>query len=525
MKKVYVCDAIHKSGFEVLAKEDDIEVIDASKWAKDELMAKLGDADGVITRSPTEINEAFVDAGKNLKAIVRAGVGVDNVNIDACSKQGMIVMNVPTANTLAATELTMAHLLGTARAFPYAHNNLKLDREWKREKWYGVELSGKKLGIIGFGNIGSRVGIRAKAFGMEIVAYDPYISSTKVTDLGMSYTKNFDDILKCDFITIHTPKNKETIDMISYDEMAKMKDGVRLVNCARGGLYNEDALVKNLQNGKIAYLGIDVFAKEPATSHPLLELDNVIVTPHLGANTVESQQKIATQAASQIIEALRGTSYPNALNLPIKVEELPSFAPIYVELIQKMANMAAQINKSPIHGIKLEAKGEIGDFIEPMMTFALVGALSESLGDHINYVNATFTAEEKGIKTKTEVLPASAYKNLVTVHINTEEGVCSISGTVYSENELRITKINGFKTDFKPKGKMIILKNKDVPGVIMKVSSILSDAKINIADFRLGRDHSGSALAVILVDETIDKKILQKLNDLDECIWAKYAIL
>lgn len=525
MKKVYVCDAIHKSGFELLEKEDDIEVIDLSSCPKDELLTKISDADGVITRSPTEVNEAFVNAGKNLKAIIRAGVGVDNVDMGACSKQGIVVMNVPTANTIAAVELTMAHLLGTARAFPYAHNNLKLDREWKREKWYGIELKDKKLGIIGFGNIGSRVGIRAKAFDMDVVAYDPYISSSKVTDLGMTYTKNLDDILQCDFITIHTPKNKETINIIDEDEIAKMKDGVRLVNCARGGLYNEEALVKALRGGKIAYLGIDVFSCEPATSHPLLDLDNVIVTPHLGANTVESQQKIATQAASQIIEALRGVSYPNALNLPIRIEELPAFATPYIELIQKMANMAAQMNKSPIKSIKLEAKGDIGEYIKPMVTFALVGALSESLGDHINYVNATFTAKEKGIETQTSVLPAAAYRNLVTVNINTEKGVSSISGTIYGDDDLRITNINGFKTDFKPKGKMIVFKNHDVPGVIMSISSILTSANINIADFRLGRDGKGEALAVILVDQTIDKKLLQNLKELKECVWVEYVVL
>ncbi|PID47532.1 MAG: phosphoglycerate dehydrogenase [Proteobacteria bacterium] len=526
MRTVVVCDAIHESGFELLRGEDDIHLIDASKVNKDELLKTIKEADGVITRSSTDVDDKFLEAGSKLKAIVRAGVGVDNVDIDACSKKGVVLMNVPTANTIAAVELTMAHLLGVARSFPYAHNNLKQDRVWKREAWYGVELNQKKLGVIGFGNIGSRVAIRAKAFGMDIIAYDPYIPSSKVTDLGMRYTKNFDDILACDFITIHTPKNKETINMIDEEEISKMKDGVRLVNCARGGLYNEKALVKNLKSKKIAYLGIDVFDKEPATDHPFLDLDNVIVTPHLGANTLESQEKIATSAASQLIQALKGKSYPNALNLPLKLEDLPEFAPAYIELTQKMANLGAQINKAPITNITLEASGEISEYIKPMLTFALVGALSESLGDNLNYVNAKFIAKEKGIKTQTKSLASSDYKNLIKVSIITELETITINGTVFNEDEQRIVKINDFETDFKPSGKMIVFKNNDVPGVIMSISSILAKENINIADFRLGRNkNQNNALAVILVDNPIDKKIIKKLKELPTCLWASYAVL
>ncbi len=526
MKTIIVCDAIHQSGFDLLRKESDINLVDASKLDKEELLKNISNADGVITRSSTDVDEKFLEAGVNLKAIVRAGVGVDNVDIDACSKRGVVVMNVPTANTIAAVELTMAHLLGTARAFPYAHNNLKLDKIWKREAWYGVELYKKKLGIIGFGNIGSRVAVRAKSFGMDIVAYDPYIPSSKVTDLGMKYTQDFDDILKCDFITIHTPKNKETINMIDEDEISKMKDGVRLINCARGGLYNEEALIKNLKSKKIAYLGIDVFNKEPATDHPFLELDNVIVTPHLGANTLESQEKIATSAAEQLLQALQGKSYPNALNLPLKLEELPDFAPAYIQLTQKMANLAAQINKGPITNITLEASGDVEEFITPMLTFALVGALSESLGDNLNYVNAKFIADEKGIKTQTKKIISSDYKNLMRVSITTQNDTVAISGTVFDEDKERIVKINNFETDFKPKGKMIVFQNTDVPGVIMDVSSILTKANINISDFRLGRnENTKNALAVILTDSPIDKKILKQLKELPTCLNASYAVL
>ncbi len=525
-KKIIVCDSIHEKGFAILRGEKDIEVVDAVALPKDELLKVIGDADVAITRSSTDVDEKFLNAATNLKAIVRAGVGVDNVDQEGCSRRGIIAMNVPTANTIAAVELTMAHLLSTARSFTNANNHLKIDHVWNREKWYGVELCNKRLGVIGFGNIGSRVAIRAKSFGMEIVAYDPYIPSSKVTDLGMTYTQNFDDILACDFITIHTPKNKETTNMISYDEISKMKDGVRLVNCARGGLYNEQALYDGIKSGKIAFAGIDVFSKEPATNHPLLELEHVCVTPHLGANTFESQEKIAIQAAENAISAARGISYPHALNLPIKAEDLPAHIEPYLELVQKIGFLAAQLNRAAFKSIRLETEGEISDYANSLLTFGIVGVLKDVSEDKVNYVNAAFVANEKGIETKSEVVVNSGgYKNKVTLVLTTEKDVIRISGTVFGENEQRIVGINGFKFDFKPKGKMIIFKNRDVPGVIATITSILAKANINIADFRLGRGANQFAMAVILVDSDIDKEIITQLNKLENCIWVEYAIL
>ncbi|MBD3824117.1 MAG: phosphoglycerate dehydrogenase, partial [Epsilonproteobacteria bacterium] len=333
---IVVCDHIHEAGLDLLKNDPNINFVMAANEDKVKLLDIIGDADVAITRSSTDVDDKFIAAGKNLKAIVRAGVGVDNVDIDGCSKEGIIVMNVPTANTIAAVELTMAHMLSCMRMFPYSHNHLKHDRVWKREKWYGYELKGKRLGVIGFGNIGSRVAKRCKAFEMDIVAYDPYIHPSKVTDLDMTYTTNFEDILACDVITIHTPKNQETINMIGEKEIAKMKDGVVLINCARGGLYNEDALYKGLTSGKIRFAGIDVFNKEPAIDHPLLDLDNVTVSPHLGANTFESQYNIGVQAAQNAIEAAKGIAYPNAINLPIDETKIPAFVKPFIEMGQKI---------------------------------------------------------------------------------------------------------------------------------------------------------------------------------------------
>ncbi len=526
IKKVIVCDAIHQKGIDMLSSEADIEVYDAASLPKDELLDKIGEFDIAITRSSTPVNQAFLDKAKNLKAIVRAGVGVDNVDIEGCSKRGIIVMNVPTANTIAAVEMTMAHMLSCARSFPNANNHLKLDRVWKREKWYGIELFGKKLGVIGFGNIGSRVAIRAKAFGMDIVTYDPYIDPKKAIDLGVEYTENFDDILSCDFITIHTPKNKETVDMISYKEIEKMKDGVRLINCARGGLYNEDALYDGLKSGKIAYAGIDVFAKEPATDNKLLDLENISVTPHLGANTYESQEKIATQAASQAISAARGSSFPNALNLPIDESKMPSFVKPYLELTQKMGSLAAQVNKAPISTIKVVAEGEISNYLDSLLTFALVGALRESMGEQINYVNAEFVAKEKNIKIITETSKGdSAYKNRVDLYLSSSKGTIEVSGTAFGDDIQRVVRFDGFSLDVEPKGKMIIFKNTDVPGVIGDIGTILAKNGINIADFRLGRDDKSQALAVILVDNVISKEVLEELSNLEACISVSYVTL
>jgi D-3-phosphoglycerate dehydrogenase len=434
-------------------------------------------------------------------------------------------MNVPTANTIAAVELTMAHMLGCMRTFPQAHSELKDKRVWKRENWYGRELNAKKLGVIGFGNIGSRVAIRSLAFGMDVVAYDPYIKPSKATDLGVAYTTNFEDILACDIITIHTPKNKETVNMITAKEIAKMKEGVVLINCARGGLYNEADLLEGLKSKKVSFAGMDVFDKEPATSNPLLDLDNICVTAHLGANTLESQEKIAIEAATNALQAARGIAYPNALNLPVKVSEVPEFALGFLELAQKMAFLASQINKGAIESIKVTAEGEISAYLEPMATFAIVGAAKQSVGENVNYVNASFLMKEMGVEVSTrEDKNISGYKNKIGVKLTTVGGTtATICGTMFDENTARVMNINGFEVDVEPKGKMIFFKNSDVPGVIGDVGTILAKHSINIADFRLGRNQNKEALAVIIVDNDINSEVLSELSKLKAAISVTYA--
>ena len=420
----------------------------------------------------------------------------------------------------------MTHMLSCVRQFPYAHNNLKLDRVWRRQDWYGTELKDKKLGIIGFGNIGSRVGKRAKAFEMDVVAYDPYIDPRKATDCDIAYTTNFDDILACDIITIHTPKTEETIGMIGKEEIAKMKDGVVLINCARGGLYNEEALLEGLTSGKIHMAGIDVFNKEPATSHPLLDLNNVTVTPHLGANTKESQQNIAIQAAENAIQAGKNISYPNALNLPIKESELPDFLRPYLELVQKMGNLSAQATRSHIKSIKITTKGEVSDYIDSLTTFAMVGILTESLAESVNYVNAEFVAQERDIKIlKEKAKNTSGFTNKVTIKLVTENGDFTISGTVFGDHAQRIIDIDGYQLDLEPKGTLILFRNTDIPGVVGDIGRIVSENGLNIADFRLGRDNNAHALAVVKVDGNITKKLLNELSALEACISVTHVTI
>ncbi|WP_300761363.1 phosphoglycerate dehydrogenase [Helicobacter sp. UBA3407] len=522
---IVVCDHIHQSGLDLLSKDIEVEMLNLASLPKEELKKELYRADVAITRSSTDVDMSFLESATKLRAVVRAGVGVDNVDIENSSKKGVVVMNVPTANTIAAVELTCAHILNTIRRFPEANAQLKVERKWKREDWYGTELKDKKLGIIGFGNIGSRVGKRMKAFEMEVIAYDPYINPTKATDLGIGYTRNFDEILSCDIITIHTPKNKETINIINKEQITKMKDGVILINCARGGLYNEEALYEALESGKIRFAGIDVFAKEPGNSNKLLDLKNIYVTPHIGANTLESQEKIAIQAAEAALEAARGSSFPNALNLPIKENELPSFMKAYLELVQKMAFFAIQINKDEVRSITLEAEGEIRDYLASLSTFALVGILNATIGDKVNYVNAPYVAKERGIEVKLEGKESqSAYKNQIKLTLLTQNGEFSVRGAVFNESTPKIVNINNFALDIEPKGKMILFRNDDTPGVIGFVGTTLAKHNINIADFRLGR-YKKEALALIVVDDVVSQEVLNELASLEACISIKYAIL
>jgi D-3-phosphoglycerate dehydrogenase len=522
--KVVVCDHIHNDGMDILRNHNEIELIDACKFDKEKKLQSLNNAQGAITRSSTDVDDDFLQEGKSLKAIVRAGVGVDNVDINSCSKAGIVVMNVPTSNTIAAVELTMTHLLACMRNFVNCNNELK-SNIWNRENWYGTELKDKKIGVIGFGNIGSRVAIRAKGFEMDVIAYDPYIPASKVTSLDMTYTSDFDDILDCDIITIHTPKNNETKNMIAKAQIDKMKDNAILINCARGGLVNEDDLYNALKSKKIAMAGIDVFDKEPANHHRFLELENTTITPHVGANTIESQRRVAIAAANQIINAVRGASYVDALNLPIKDEENNEEVKPYFALAQKLGFMASMLSHGNIQSIKLNAFGIINKYDKALLTFTTVGVM-QHISENVNYVNAEHIAKEKDIKLEHIAKEKEGtFINKITIDLICDNKRICISGSIFDNVLERIVSINGFELDVNPKGNMILFKNSDVSGVVSQVSTILAEYNINISDLRMGRNDKKEALAVIITDEKISSVIIEKLSKIKACLSIDYIQL
>ncbi len=522
MFKVVVCDTISEKGIEILKNHKDVDLSIKTDVRKDELPKQLADADAIITRSATTIDKEFLSFCKNLKVIGRAGVGVDNIDLDEASKKGIVVINMPTGNTLAATEHTMTHMLSCLRFLPNANNELKRKHIWDRKKWMGIELYGKTLGIIGMGRIGSRVAVRSMSFGANVLVYDPYIKKEKAANIGAKIVDTLDELLKnSDIITIHTPKTEETYNMINAQEIEKMKDGVILINCARGGLYNEKALYDGLKSGKIRALGIDVFENEPQPNHPLFEFDNVFVTPHLGANTFESQIRVAEGIANSVIDALKGRGYENAVNIKMEEEEVSEIGKQFLGLAERMGSFLSQYIKSFIRKITIYTHGEIENYSNSLSLFASVGVLKNMVDDHINYVNAPYIAKERGL----EIIPKiykekTEFKNYILIKAEYDDNAAlEIGGTVFEPNKARIVYMNGFDMEIELTGNIIVFRNYDQPGIIGSVGAVLGKHKINIADFRLGRkEKSKEALSFIKTDEEVNDTILEEILNIDGAI-------
>ncbi len=524
MFKVAVCDSISEKGIELLKAEKEIEVELKAGVDKKELPLQLADVDAVITRSATTIDKEFLSHCKNLKVIGRAGVGVDNIDLDEASKKGIVVLNMPTGNTIAATEHTMTYMLNCLRFMPNANYELKYKHIWDRKKWMGIELSGKTLGIIGMGRIGSRVAVRAMSFGADVIVYDPYIKKEKATSIGAKITDSLDELLKeSDIITIHTPKTDETYNMIGEKEIEKMKDGVILINCARGGLYNEEALYNGLKKGKIRALGIDVFENEPQPNHPLQEFDNVFVTPHLGANTYESQIKVAEGIARSVIDALKGRGYENAVNIAMPEEEISDIGKQFLGLAERMGSFLSQYVKSFINKVTVYSHGEIENYNNSLALFTSVGVLKNMVDEHINYVNAPYIAKERGIEIDTKIYKQKTeFKNYMAIKAEYDNNKSiEIGGTVFEPNKARIVYMDGFDMEIELKGNIIVFRNTDKPGVIGMVGAILGKYNINIADFRLGRkEKMQEALSFIKTDEEVTDDILDELLSINGAIAA-----
>src|SRR3989339_23635 len=462
-------------------------------------------------------SDKITEAGKNLKIIGRAGVGVDNVDLPTATKNGVIVVNSPEGNTVAAAEHTWAMLLSMARQIPQAHGKLKAGN-WDRKSFKGVEVFNKTLGVVGLGKIGRRVASYALGMGMKVIASDPFVTEAYAKNLGVEL-KSFDDVIKeADFITFHIPKNKETAGMVNAAMIAKMKKGVRLVNVARGGIINEKDLYDALKSGRVAAAALDVFEKEPCESSPLFELDNVVVTPHLGASTVEAQVNVSVDVVEQIIEVLKGGAARSAVNIPSMKPELIAPVKPFMGLAEKLGNLAAQLADGPIAKVYVQYSGEVAENeVSPLTTVVLKGLLSPVMEMVVNFVNAPLVAKERGIEVvESKSKEAKDFASLIRVRVTTPRGERSVSGTIFAGAGDRLVEIDGFRVDAVPEGYLLILSNIDKPGMIGKVGTFLGGQSINIVAVDVGRVKVGEkAVMVLNVDGPVGDKVLADMTKID----------
>ena len=528
--RVLVTEHLADAGIKLLKEQDDIELTYEPELFRrfDEILRIIPEYDALITRSGTPVTRELLEKAERLKVVGRAGVGVDNIDLDTASRKGILVVNAPTGNTLAATEHTMGMMICAARMIPYAHKSLKEERKWERKRFMGVELAGKTLGIIGFGRIGSRVGVRAKAFDMKVIAYDPYIRREKAERLGVELVDDLDELLRrSDIITIHTPLTEETRNMITRREIEKMKDGVIILNIARGGIVNEKDLYDALVSGKVRSAGVDVFSVEPAVNNLLLNAPNIVVTPHIGANTFESQTNVAVIIANQVLSALRGEEVEFAVNAPYEDTTALRVLRPYMELAEKLGLFAVQVACSRAKEIVLEFRGDIAEDLKPLTTAFLKGFLRKVVDIPVNLINAPFLAKEKGISIVEVRRPEGInFKKLIKVICMSEGGEFTVSGTVMDGKFPKIVEINGFLFDLTPGGRFLLIRNFDVPGVIGKLGSILGRYNVNIAGFQLGRTEKGKeAKGVILVDDEVPPSAIDEIRAVPEVLEVKQVTL
>ncbi|HEV7238195.1 MAG TPA: phosphoglycerate dehydrogenase [Thermoanaerobaculia bacterium] len=513
MFRVLITDTLADSGLDIVRAAKDVE-LDYRPGLKDAaLLAAVAESDALITRSGTSVTPELVNAGSRLRVIGRAGVGLDNVDVDACTERGILVINAPTANIMSATEHTMAMLLALCRNIPEAHASVKRG-EWTRSKFMGIELDGKTLGVIGLGRIGSRVAARARGFNMRVLAYDPYIADS-VFERFNAQRVTLDELLaQSDVITVHTPMTDETRGMIGAAEIAKMKNGAIVLNIARGGIYDESALAEGLNSGKIGGAAIDVYVDEPpGKDHPLLNAKNIVLSPHIGANTIEAQDRVAVQTAEMVLEALRGSIFVSAVNLPFEGLSDADAAPL-IKLAEKLGTFAAQLMNKPVNRAEVELWGIEERLTKILSVAALKGLLAPHLAESVNFVNAQQIAETRGIAISSTMHPMPRdYANLITFRASSATEEMCVSGTVFHEKNQRVVSVNNFRVEFKPEGHILYILNKDVPGVVGRVGTTLGDHEVNIAEYNLARSESGgTAMAIITIDSPISRDALTALQ-------------
>jgi D-3-phosphoglycerate dehydrogenase / 2-oxoglutarate reductase len=522
--KVLVSDPLSKEGVDIL-KGSGIKVDEVSKLSEGELVKKIKGYDALIVRSGTTVTKKIIQAADKLKVIGRAGVGLDNVDVAAASKKGIVVMNAPAGNTISTAEHAFSLMMALSRNIPQANQSVK-EGKWDRKKFMGVELYGKTLGIIGMGRIGTEFARRALSFGMKIIAYDPFFTEEKARSIGIEPV-NIENLLKnSDFITIHTPLTEETRHLLDEKAFSKMKKGVRIINAARGGIIDEKALAKNLKSGKVAGAALDVFetkAKPPVDS-PVVNIETVITTPHLGASTEEAQVNVAVDMARSVADALLGKGYRNAANIPAMEEEAMEVIAPYINLAERLGSIQTQLIEEPIKAITVNYVGEIVSLDVDVITRALLkGIFNPILEEEVNYVNAMLIAQERGIKvSEKKTARIEDFANLISVEFTTAGKKHFIMGTLFSNKEPRIIKMDKYYVEAIPAGYMLVVSNNDVPGVVGRIGTILGKDGVNIAEMSFGRDKkTGEAISLLNVDSEISKATLKKLKSAKDIIDVK----
>ncbi len=519
--KVLISDKLSPKGIELFQKEEGIEVDVKVGMSPDELISVIGDYDALVVRSATKVTPQVQAAAKNLKVIGRAGSGVDNIDVSEASKRGIIVMNTPGGNTVTTAEHTISLILSLVRNIPQATISMK-EKKWEKKKFMGTEILNKTLGIIGMGKIGTEVAKRAKGLYMNVIAYDPYISEEAARKLRVELVDLDDIFSKSDIITLHVPKNAETSNLINKQTIEKMKDGVRIINCARGGLVDETALVEALKSGKVAGAALDVFDQEPPPAdNPLLDLPNSILTPHLGASTEEAQDNVAIAIAEQIIDFLKNGTIRNALNAPsIPLDVLSSIKP-YVFLAENMSCLLSQLSEGRMQKFTISYLGEVLNYnVAPITVAALMGLLKPILQETVNYVNAPILAKEREIKVaETKESSIGDYTNLITITLVTDKGAYTVSGTLFGKANARIVKINTFDVEVQLTDEMLVFSNIDRPRVIGDIGCLLGESGINISGMQFGSEKpGGKAISVLNIDSKINNDILGKLKRLPNVV-------
>ncbi len=514
--KVFIADDVNEEKLAPL-REAGFTVEKRIKLSPEELAEAMKDFDGLIVRSETKVRNDFMDALPKLRVIGRAGVGVDNIDVKGATARGIVVMNAPDGNTITTAEHTVALLVSMARNVPQAHALLQ-SGTWNKKKFVGVELNGKTLGVIGLGRIGRHVAKIAKGFGMNIFAFDPFVSEDQAKDLGFEVGSLDDVFANADFLTIHTPVTDETRNIIGKDAFAKMKKGVRLVNCARGGLVDENALLEAIENGTVAAAALDVYATEPLpTDSPLLNNPKIITTPHLGASTTEAQEGVALTVAEQMRDYLLSGELRNAVNAPsMAAKELEAFQP-FIDLGEKLGRFQAQImNENPVSAVKIEYAGELAEKDAAPVTRAFLAGLLKDVSARVNVVNALHIADERGIKITTSYTQSKRSSYDIRTAVSSAQTEQTASGMMFANGEGRITEIGNFSIEVVPSGFMLLTKNKDVPGVIGKIGTLLGENEVNISRFYLGREaKGGEALAIIEIDSPLEENVLADLRNLE----------